>query len=227
MTEKEWIECREPDKMLEFLRESASERKLRLFVCACCRGIWHLLVDQRSRRAVEVGECFADAPTHNGRIEDALTDADRPMLAIQRHLRKSRVVRPLPKALSAAIAARLPCWGSPLADAVRACVSATHEATEGFGDPRFCDLLQDIFGNPFCPSTLNPVWRTPIVLSLAREAYDNRTLPAGTLDHDLLFVLSDALEDAGCDNTDLLNHLREQKDHVRGCWALDAILGKK
>ncbi|OWK36188.1 hypothetical protein FRUB_08751 [Fimbriiglobus ruber] len=40
-------------------------------------------------------------------------------------------------------------------------------------------------------------------------------------------ILADALQDAGCDNEDILNHLRGDGPHVRGCWALDLLLGKK
>ena len=46
--------------MLEFLRGKASERKLRLFDCACCRLVWHLLEHAELKRAVESGEQFAD-----------------------------------------------------------------------------------------------------------------------------------------------------------------------
>jgi hypothetical protein len=38
--------------------------------------------------------------------------------------------------------------------------------------------------------------------------------------------LADALEEAGCDSADLLGHLRGPGPHVRGCWAVDLILGK-
>src|SRR5262249_23004467 len=66
-----------------------------------------------------------------------------------------------------------------------------------------CDLMRDIFGNPFRPITINPAWQTPTVLALATAAYDNRTLPAGTLEPARLSVLADALEEAGCTNSDI------------------------
>jgi hypothetical protein len=64
------------------------------------------------------------------------------------------------------------------------------------------------------------------VVALAQAAYEQRELPAGTLDMARLAVLADALEDAGCTDADLLSHLRGPGPHVRGCWAVDLILGK-
>src|SRR4051812_24322970 len=60
MTEAEWLACTEPTPMLEFLGDGASSRKLRMFAVACCRRIWHLLTDARSRKAIEVAEQCAD-----------------------------------------------------------------------------------------------------------------------------------------------------------------------
>lgn len=61
MTESEWLACNHPEVMLRFLEGRATDRKLRLFACACCR---HLLgkvtVNRRDRRAVDVAELFAD-----------------------------------------------------------------------------------------------------------------------------------------------------------------------
>jgi hypothetical protein len=58
-----------------------------------------------------------------------------------------------------------------------------------------------------------------VVPKLARSIYDTR-------DFDRLAVLADALEDAGCTDAELLGHLRGPGPHVRGCWALDKVLGK-
>jgi hypothetical protein len=64
-------------------------------------------------------------------------------------------------------------------------------------------------------------------VSLAQAAYDERNLPSGHLDNARLAVLSDALEEAGCTDADILSHLRSPGLHVRGCWALDLVLAKE
>jgi hypothetical protein len=80
--------------------------------------------------------------------------------------------------------------------------------------------LRDIFGNPFRPASLAPAWRTPAALKLAEAIYDERAF-------DRLPILADALEEAGCNDADILTHCRGGGDHVRGCWVVDWILGKK
>ena len=90
-----------------------------------------------------------------------------------------------------------------------------------------CDVLWGILGNPFRPVPLHRSWLTPDVLSLARAAYDQRTLPAGTLEPARLALLADALEEAGCADPQLLGHLRGPGPHVRGCWAVDLLLGRQ
>jgi hypothetical protein len=82
------------------------------------------------------------------------------------------------------------------------------------------DLIRDIFGNPFRPVTLNPSWLTSTVVPLARQMYDTRDFSA-------MPILADALQDAGCNNPDILDHCRGEGPHVRGCWVVDLVLGKR
>jgi hypothetical protein len=93
-----------------------------------------------------------------------------------------------------------------------------------------CLLLRDLFGNPFRPApAADPAWlawQGGAVRELARAAYEGRRLPEGTLDPARLALLADALEDAGCGDAELLAHLRGPGPHVRGCHALDLLLGK-
>jgi hypothetical protein len=92
-----------------------------------------------------------------------------------------------------------------------------------------CDLLREIFDNPFRPVTISPTyrsWNDATVVRLAQATYDNRILPAGTLDNARLAVLADALEEAGCSDEHILTHLRSGGEHYRGCFVVDALLGK-
>ena len=86
--------------------------------------------------------------------------------------------------------------------------------------------MHDIRGNPFRPVILNSSWRTPIVLTLGQQLYEERELPSGHLDNARLAVLADALEDAGCTEASILEHCRRGGEHVRGCWVVDLVLGK-
>jgi len=81
-------------------------------------------------------------------------------------------------------------------------------------------LLRDIFGNPFQKFVFSPDWRTDTVLTLALQMYESRDFSA-------MPILADALQDAGCDNDEVLNHCRATNAlHVRGCWVVDLVLGK-
>ena len=85
-----------------------------------------------------------------------------------------------------------------------------------------CSILRDISGNPFdaCP-VLAPAWlewNDRCVMKLAQAIYDERAF-------DRMPILADALEDAGCDDADILAHCRGDGPHVRGCWVVDLLLG--
>jgi hypothetical protein len=70
-----------------------------------------------------------------------------------------------------------------------------------------------------------PTWQGGAVTQLARAAYEERRVPKDPLDPVRLSLLADALEDAGCTDAELLGHLRSPGPHVRGCWAVDLVLG--
>jgi hypothetical protein len=83
-----------------------------------------------------------------------------------------------------------------------------------------CALMRDIVGNPFRPVVFSPEWRTDTAVTLARQMYESREFGA-------MPILADALQDAGCDNDDILSHCRDTSlTHVRGCWVTDLVLGK-
>jgi hypothetical protein len=88
-------------------------------------------------------------------------------------------------------------------------------------------LLREIAGNPFRPVAFDPVWRTPVVARLAQAAYDERILPSGHLDPARLAVVTGALEEAGCSDPAIRDHLRGSGPHARGCWVVDLILDKE
>ena len=233
MTETEWLECISPEEMLVFLGERASPRKKRLFACACVRRIWPLLTDDRLRRAVKAAERFAD-----GRVSAKVLAKAREGV---KHLRVKPIVRE-------AVAALLPEQGpilerprdirEPL-DVVSAtrtvrsaarALEAQHETDAAapvepirrLPSLDAVELVREIFGNPFRPVIFDPnwlSWKETVVLKMAQVIYRKRCFRNVPL-------LADALEAAGCRDADILTHCRAPIEHVRGCWVVDALLGK-
>jgi hypothetical protein len=92
-------------------------------------------------------------------------------------------------------------------------------------------LLRCVFGSLPChPVALDSSWLTwqvGTIPKLADSLYQDRARSSGHLDKHRLAVLAAALEDAGCDNAEILAHCRGQGPHVRGCWVVDLLLGKE
>jgi hypothetical protein len=249
VTEAEWLACADPLAMLLFLGGSgkASERKLRLFACACCRRVSHFLKDERSREAVEVGERYADGLVRADVLDEARENSCDASGAAHRAAAAAGWSADVWVANAAAIAAYGVCghWQNWISNArlvetpiwaARANAGPEVEHVESDAarpegiekeQETQCQLLRDLFGPlPFRCVSLNPTWHKPQVVALATSAYDNRDLPGGTLDPARLAVLADALEEASCADAELLGHLRGPGPHVRGCWAVDLVLGK-
>ena len=239
MTAAEWLTCGDPTPMLESLRGKASDRKLRLFAVACCRSVWQWLADGRSRNGVLAAECYADNQSTLATLSEARADSLRAMedaagdseSAVLGHTKWHA-------ATTVIFCTDLLCrWdsargGSQEARQAESChlFESVHPGVEvPFPEPDAADgsahaaLLREIFGNPFLPSPPVPpavlAWNDGTVRRLAEAIYDERAF-------ERLPILADALLDAGCDNEDLIQHCRSPGPHVRGCWAVDLILGK-
>jgi len=249
VTEQEWLACTDPEQMLEFLRGKVSDRKLRLFAVACCRRIEHLFVDRHQRESLDIAERHADGFATDEELESARNANDvelsaHPGQLAEHAAKKAAFFVAIDDAYWAAIERRnaayavifqadpepLEWWREPSSDehgrrltpftegdlwlnaAGRA--AAIAEATVQ------CELLREIFGNPFKLVSVDPAWLTTNVVLLAQAIYDDRAF-------DRMPIVSDALEDAGCTNPEILNHCRGLGPHVRGCWVVDLLLGKE
>lgn len=258
MNEEEWLKYSEPTAMLRLIREWASQRKVRLFACGCCRASSWFMSLQRGGNVLEVAELWADGLTHRSSVRDAADAidvasdgpdydftrpavemglcAEDPYIAAQytlpwmgnrytRDLRCANLIRcvignpfdyrPPPILTSQPIRpTRL------FAKGLRELVKLVTEGTEPLDKLELRRKPVPKVHRP--PPTLPPLmqsWLTSDVLALARQMYESRDFSA-------MPILADALQDAGCDNPDVLNHCREPGVHVRGCWVVDLVLGK-
>jgi hypothetical protein len=213
VTEQEWLACADPTPMLEFLRGKASERKLRLFSCASVRRYWGMFQDNRSDRAIEITENYADSRKRQypwRRFIQRWQEEASPIIV---------ELFDLDAFLSAKTISVLEMESARRPHAQ----SSGGEAAERGKQIAF---LRDLFGNPFRPVSFDAAWQTPTVVALAQVPYKERALPSGELDTVRLAVLADALEEAGCNNPDILDHLRGPGPHVRGCWPVDLLTGR-
>jgi hypothetical protein len=253
MTESEWLQCAAPSPMLDAWGHRVSERKLRLLACASCRRIWSMLPDELSRLAIDTVERWAFGTATQ---QDVLRAATAAAMAIRdsRALNEAPQQAAVHAAALPGFAVngiefpdqatvreelyRAPClcgiavanvaydefnrlhqgamdWGavSRGADAAFGQAAASEEAAQA-------GFLRDIVGNPFRPAVLDPRWLTSNVLDLARAIYQECAF-------ERMPILADALQDAGCEDADVVAHCRSLGPHVRGCWVVDLLLGKE
>jgi hypothetical protein len=212
VTEAEWLVCTDPTPMLEFVEVTTSKRKLRLVTVAAARSAWSRIPEE-VRPAVEAAERCADgqadpAELHRyrpgshghllpGRGWSELREEDR----IQTYGLVQALSTCCPRDRLAELSRRMFWMGA----ATRSGVPLS-------------SILREVLGNPFRRIVPPAGWCAMSTLATAKAIYADRA-------YDRLPILADALEDAGCDNADLLTHLRGDGPHVRGCWAVDLILG--
>jgi hypothetical protein len=255
MNEATWLASDHPEPMLRLLSLRVSDRMLRLFGCACCRRVWSLLDNPCYVRAVEIAERYADGAATHEELKHAEDEVERVRINSRVGERANRAAHlvagdsPAWAFAEAADAAYCEAWEAAV-DAVMRRYEARDSGFDAWNDPMGAateaagraasaaqqaargaqaQLLRCITGNPFGLTAFDPGWLSwngGTVPCLAQLAYEQRQLPSGHLEPARLAVLADALEEAGCTGAGLLGHLRGPGPHVRGCWVVDAILGK-
>src|SRR5262245_43074535 len=216
MTEAEWQTCDDPQEMLDLLLDKGRERKLRLFACACHRDALRFWLQTEANFTT-----FVDWVRATERYADELAAFAEWKVACTRLQATGYSSKDL--------AVRYEDARAQTVDA--ADFSAEYAGWHGgadYAESQHADqfrrealFLRDIFGNPFRPVTFSPEWRTNTALALARQMYESR-------DFSVMPILADALQDAGCDNEDILSHCRDIKHpHVPACRVVDLVLDKK
>jgi hypothetical protein len=221
----------------------ASDRKLRLFACACYARLGHLLPDPLAREAVAVAERFADGETEADELERAFSRLQASLDVLEGPWQLSRgaeraALLPTHEALALALQVTRP--EAPKAayyassNAYHAAAAIANPGAASY-DLRFstssraeeraqADLLRCLFGPLlFRPVPLFRSWLASndgTIPKLAQGIYEERAF-------ERLPILGDALEEAGCDDADILTHCRGPGPHVRGCWLLDLLLAKE
>jgi len=251
MTEQEWMHYfGNPSELFDSIPKELRKRcrKVVLYVCACCQRVRSLFPSEDFRAVIDWGEEQADHLSKvnttdlSGRVVldmytiDDLT-FDWPEDTVDYCLAWSarwlsvliwadnddRNHTSIPNMIAQAV--WLHQYGKPSLSSPTLSHSFARDYSELPAEVKAerdaqCFIMRDVFGNPFRPIVLDPHWLTPTVLALANQMYESR-------DVTMMPILADALQDAGCDNDDILNHCRDEKQvHVRGCWVVDLVLGK-
>jgi hypothetical protein len=255
MTEAEWLACDDPTPMLQMLRGVARDRMFWMFAAACCRRVWSHFNDERSRLAVETMEAVVDACLPTGQLPavfERACQADRgrnptamaailcaSVNAVDPGMAAWGVARATAAAVCQSETLRMCGWSDAYTardiGSARSEGDTTQEENwrtyaglkwaydperEQLAESRAqAEMLRDIIGNPFQSVAFFPSWRTDTALSLARQMYESRDFGA-------MPILADALQDAGCVNSAILDHCRGPGLHVRGCWVVDAVHDK-
>lgn len=216
MTEAEWLRCEQLRPMLDFvvggyLRRQMRgwllrdrQRKLRLFLCAC----WRAEGPGGYEPLVEIAERYAEGDASRAELR----------LARQRALEMWLSWRPWWRYGLREPYARvaLSAW-SLSAPKVHRLAASGYISLLGL-EPRSVRLLREVL-HPFRDVRSRPIWLNSTVRGLALGIVQDRA-------YERMEILADALEDAGCDDALLLEHCRGGGRHVRGCWALDRLLGR-
>jgi hypothetical protein len=207
MNESEWLACQDPLPMLDLLRSTGDVRKLCLLACAWWHRAYDRVAGQHVCRIVDTVEEVADGAASRKRLRKLMYTARAEARA---YSTSENLENGLWAAwhLMAVGTGRSPWrsqmwWEASVLDARRRAA-----------------LVREVFGNPFrpvpAPDPTWLTWRDGAVRKLAVAIYDDRRF-------ENLPILADALEEAGCDDADILTHCRSGGEHARGCWVVDLL----
>jgi hypothetical protein len=215
MTEEQWV--RASDREIRDAVFALDPRRQRLLAVAICRAMGRWVNYPAVHNALSAVETFADT----GKTKAALRRARQAVQALREELlRKSSADPGMWLTLfTVQMAASENAVFGTLEQARRSLAIAegiSSEAAQRYLHAPYWEVA----GNPFRPGAFPPEWRTSTAVALAKQMYESRDFSA-------MPILADALQDAGCDNEDVLNHCRDSEQaHVRGCWVVDLVLGK-
>ena len=215
MGPKDWECCTQVDVMLKALDPKEHRRRWVLFNGAGCRRVWGRVPEGACREYVEAAERYA-LGTGLKKALAALKPAAEGALLRSLHAGDPCRNAAANAACTAANTTRYCAWSAARAAGEVGRVAHRRERLAQAG------LLREVFGNPYRPVAVEPAWlewnsgAVPKVAGAVRADGRFSDLP----------ILANALEDAGCTDADLLSHLRGPGPHVRGCWAVDLLLGK-
>ncbi len=238
MTEAEWLASRDPCLLIGYLGDGIGLRRAMLFSVACARHIWPLLQDDASRNAVGVAERFVDGSASLQELEEAGQILERAWDVESFDRSDSPSYRAGYRAAMTTLCATMTLGGRHgfsyhfAHEAARQSQQAVLHAAgkvdlEKVASPESdaaaavqADLLRCIIGNPFAATPrFTPKWLTTRVLALAQRMYEER-------DFEQAPALARLLQDAGCDDAEVLGHLRGGGPHARGCHVVDSLLGR-
>lgn len=208
MSAEAWERAADAEALLQVSLTRTNQRKQGLFLCACVRSVLPLITGIDAAVILDAAEKLAD---------EKLTDTGEWNRAVAQVSDYSIRVTDADVWLAGLLEAALAedSYDATF-DAVN-CLTRLQVEAVGHVDTTPLVLVREVFGNPFHPVDFTP-WRTDTAVALARAMYESRDFGA-------MPILADALQDAGCDNNDVLAHCRDANaTHVRGCWVVDGVL---
>jgi hypothetical protein len=228
MTEAEWLAATDPAPMMKFLRGRLSDRQSRLLMVRFVHELlaWHH--DAATRAVTSILDRYAEGCFAEKELHDALRPfaTSCQVLADEGYPWSVQDARPLHAHVESAavwlIRRFLPpeTTVSNLSDLSVLRLSPKDADMLDYFQWLVCKMLRDVVGiAAFRPITFEAAWRKPTVVATAESIYAERAF-------DRMPILADALQDAGCENDDVLAHCRGDGSHVRGCWVVDLLLGK-